>query len=246
MARKIDRHELKQDKLASDIANIYRYASDNPTKILIWVILVVVVAVGIIGYFSYSSSAKKDAQLKLSFVYILMDSGNYQEAMDSLRVVLSTYKNSGQGHVAQYLMGHMYYAFGQLDSAMAAYHDYLVLENPDSDLAAASLMGIASCFEEKSQYDRAIDFYRQLLKDYPDYFRADEAYAAMARCYDVKGDMAKAHEIYSRFLKKYPNSALLNRVTIMLARIEAKVNIPQNSPAKNIPQQKPPTPISAE
>ncbi len=238
MARKIDRHELKQDKFASDMASIYRYASDNPTKILIWVIVVVVIAVAAIGYYSYSRSVKKDAQLKLSMVYTLMDSGNYQAAMDTLRSILSTYRNTKQGKVAQYLMGHMYYAFGQLDSAMAAYHDYLVLENPDSDLAAASLMGIAACFEEKSQYDRAIDFYYQLVKEYPNYFRADEAYAAMARCYDVKGDIKKAHELYTEFLKKYPNSALTNRVTLMLARIEAKVNIPTKSPAKNTTIQK--------
>ncbi|MCD6417198.1 tetratricopeptide repeat protein [bacterium] len=227
MAKKIDRHELKQDKFAADIAKIYRYASDNPTKILIWVIVVVVAVVAVIGYLSYSSSAKKDAQLKLSLVYNFMDTGNYKEAMDSLRAIISSYPKSPQAKIAQYLMGHMYYAFGQLDSAMSAYHDYLVMENPDSDLAAASLMGMAACFEEKSQYDRAIDFYYKVVKDYPSYFRADEAFASMARCYDVKGDVKKAEELYKQFLKKYPKSPLKNRVIIMLARIESKVNLPQ-------------------
>jgi len=187
---------------------------------------------------NYSSSTKKDAQLKLSLVYVLMDGGFYQEAMDSIHSILVNHVDSKQAITAKYLEGHMYYAFGLLDSAQMSYQEYLSYTDTDSDLVAASLMGIAACSEEKSQYDRAIDYYFKVLKDYPNYFRVDEAFANMARCYDVKGDVSQAYTLYKEFMDKYPDSPLYNRVVLMLARIEsrgkgAKVPIKPSSPSAN-------------
>ena len=134
-----------------------------------------------------------------------------------------------------YKRQHLYYAFGQLDSAINTYSEYLQYPDADSDLAAAALLGIAACLEEKSQYDRAIDFYYKVLKEYPEYFRADEAYVGMARCYDIKGDMKRAFELYRDFYKKFPDSPLTSRVTMMLARLEAKTT-PLSSPGTTKPK----------
>ncbi len=221
MAQRIDRHELKQDKLASDIAKIYSYAAENPTKVLVWVAVVVVVVVGVIGYISYTRSIRREAQLRLSLVYIFIDTGSYQEALDTLRSLVTNYGKTKQGKLARYLLGHMYYAFGQLDSAIAAYEEYLSYPDADSDLAAACLLGIGACYEEKSQYDKAIDYYRRVVDGYPDFFRSDEAFASMARCYDVKGEREEAHRLYRQFLERYPESPLRNRVIVLLARMEA-------------------------
>ncbi len=148
MARKIDRHDLKKNEFATDVAKVYEYVVENPTKALVWAIIVAVAAVAIIGYLNYRKSAKADVQFKLSLVYTMMEAGQYREAMDTVNVILDNYDGSEQAKIAKYLTAHMYYAFGLPDSAITAYEEYLLFEEPDSDLAAASLIGLAACYED--------------------------------------------------------------------------------------------------
>ncbi len=221
MAKKIDRHELKEDKLATDIARIYKYATDNPTKVLIWAIVIAVVVASVIGFFQYKKAMNRRVQQKFSTVLILMDAERFQEAMDSVRVLVAEYANTKQGKLAKYLLGHLYYAFGKHDSAMVVFNEYISSEDADSDFAAAAMMGIAACLEDRRQYENAIEIYNTLMKKYPNYYRIDEAFISLARCYDYKGDIETARKLYREVLEKFPSSPLKTRAILSLARIEA-------------------------
>lgn len=222
MARKIDRHELKKDEFVEEVSSVYKYVTENPTKVLIWVIVVVVVVGGALGYYSYHKKIKQEALEKLGLVYIMLDSGQYNEALDTVKVIIDRYSGTDEAKIAKYLLGHINYAFGYLDSAIMAYEDFLKQENPDSDLAAAALFGIGVCYEDKGQYKKAIEYYKKVLKDYPDFFRADEAMFSIGRCYDVMGDFDNAIKYYEQVLKKYPDTPLYQRVAILLARARSR------------------------
>ncbi len=238
MATKIDRHDLKKDEFATDISKIYGYASENPTRVLIWVILVIVIVGGAIGYYNYKKKREKDARFKIALVYTMMDAGQYNEALDTIKVVLNRYNGTGASDIAKYLLGHLNYAFGYLDSAIIDYENYLKIEHPDSDLAAASLLGIASCYEDKSRYTDAIKYYKRLLDEYPHFFRNDEAMLGIARCYDVSGDFANAISYYQDFLRKYPKSPLRQRAIVLLSRAKAKVYASKSPRPTNTTPQK--------
>jgi len=222
MTKKIDRHDLKKDEFATDVAKIYGYASDNPTRILVWVIIVLVVAGGAIGYYSYNKKNKKDAKYKLSLVYTMMDAGQYNEALDTVKVIMGKYNGTQAGDIAKYLFAHLNYAFGYLDSSITAYEDYLAIEHPDSDLAPAALMGIATCYEDKSRYTDAIKYYTQILDKYPNFFHNDEVMLSIGRCYDVSGDFANAIKYYQDFLAKFPESPFQQRAIVLLSRAKAR------------------------
>ena len=190
---------------------------------LIWVIAVVVVIGGALGYYSYTRKTKKDAAEKLGLAYIMLDAGQYNEALDTVKVIIDRYSGTDAAKIAKYLLGHINYAFGYLDSAIMAYEDFLKEENPDSDLAAAALFGIGVCYEDKGQYKKAIEYYQKVLKNYPHFFRADEVLFSIARCYDVMGDLTSAIKYYQEVLDKYPDTQLYQRVAVLLARAKARV-----------------------
>ena len=221
--KKIDRHELKRDRFMEDIIKIYTAAKENPQKFITYAVVVVAVVAAIFGYLGYRSKHKKDAQEKLGLVYIMMSAEQYREAFDTLQSLVNNYGNTKPAKTATYLLAHLYYAFGYLDSAIALYQRYLSFEDKDSDLAAASLFGLGAIYEDKSRYDEAIRYYKQVVDSYPDFFRADEAMASMARCYELKGDPMTALKIYQEFLVRYPESTLTKRVKLFLARLEANL-----------------------
>ena len=243
---KIDRHELKKDEFAEEISTVYSYVTENPTKVLMWAIIVIVVVGGALGYYSYHKKMKKNATEKLGLVYIMLDAGQYNEALDTVKVIIDRYSGTDAAKIAKYLLGHINYAFGYLDSAITAYEDFLKVENPDSDLAAAALFGIGICYEDKGQYKKAIEYYQKVLKEYPNFFRNDEVMLSIARCYDVMGDFDNAIKYYEELVKKYPDTQLYQRASVLLARAKSRAfayfgggkNLPKpQESAQNINQQ---------
>ncbi len=220
---KIDRHELKRDEFAEEISSVYSYVTENPTKVLMWVIAVVVVVGGALGYYYYHKKTKESAVEKLGLAYIMLEAGQYNEALDTVKVIIDKYSGTDAAKIAKYLLGHINYAFGYLDSAIMAYEDFLKTENPDSDLAAAALFGIGVCYEDKGQYKKAIEYYQKVLDKYPHFFRNDEVLLSIGRCYDVMGNLSKAVEYYKQVVEKYPDTPLYQRASLLLSRAEARL-----------------------
>lgn len=209
----------KEDKgLTKDITGIYDYTAKYPTRVLGIVIGILVVAGVVFGYFTMRNSRMRKAESRLGLVYIMLETGSYQEAADSLLSLTKNFGGTPAGKIAVYMLGHINFLAGRYDEAMQFYKDFIANPVDDSDLVAAAMMGIATCYEEKAQYVEAAKAYEELINRYPNFFRADEAYIAMARCHSASGNDNKAVELYKGFFTKFPNSTLKNRVAVLLSR----------------------------
>ncbi len=221
MAKRIDKHELKHDKFVDDITKFYRNVRNEPRKALIYMGIAVAIVIIILSFFSYKKARIKAAEERLGIAYILLDAGQYQASFDTLRSLVNRYGKSPQARNAVYLLGHLYYSMGFLDSAIATYQKFLTLDEPDSDITAAAIMGLASAYEDKSLIDMASENYKRLLDNYPNFFRTDEAMIGIARCLEIKNKPFEAKNIYREFLHRFPNSEHRNRVIVLLTRIES-------------------------
>ncbi len=221
MSKRIDKHELKHDKFVDDITKFYRNVRSEPRKALIYVGIAVAIVIIILSFLSYRKARKKAAEERLGIAYILLAADQYQASFDTLRSLVNHYGSSPQARDAVYLLGHLYYSMGFLDSAIASYQKFLTFNEPDSDIIAAAIMGLASAYEDKSQIDVASEHYKKILDGYPNFFRADEAMIGIARCFEIKNKPFEAKNMYREFLHRFPNSEHRNRVIVLLTRIES-------------------------
>ncbi len=243
MSRKLNKHTLKHDEFATDVSKVYSYVTENPTKALVVFAAVVLVVAGILIGNYLIKSRNENARLQMALVYTLIDSGNYPEARDSVRTIIDNYGSTKEGYIARYLKAHIFYIYGEQDSAIEAYSAYLKLpkSKTDPDLVAAASMGIAACYEDKSHYDEAIAQYTKTYEQYPVFFRADEALLGIARVNDIKGELGAAKTRYEEFLQKFPQSPYFATAKVALSRIE--VRLASGAPA-SAPQQPSGTPTS--
>lgn len=218
MSAKSIRKNGKEDKFTKDTTGIQAYATKYRGRVLGIVIGVLIIAGVIFGYFTIRKSKISNANARLGLVCIMLETGSYQEAADTLISLTENFKGTPAGKIAVYMLGHINFLAGKYDEAIQFYKDFMTNPVNDSDLIAASIMGIGACYEEKAQYIEAAKTYEELINRYPKFFRADEAYIAMARCHSAAGDDNKAIELYKNFFNKYPYSSLKKRTAVLLSR----------------------------
>ena len=115
--RKITRTEMKEDKFVASVFKGAQYARENTRNMVILVAVLAVIIIGVFGVRYYLSSQTEAAETKLGIAQIAYQAGEYQECRDSLLVVANKYSSSKPARVAEFLLGHMYYAFGMPDTA---------------------------------------------------------------------------------------------------------------------------------
>lgn len=119
-------------------------------------------------------------QLSLNFI----SGGQYEQAVDYFK---SKIDQDPYSHLCWFHLGRFYELTGQQALALSAY-EYSGLANKDSKNAFFS---IGSLFESKSEYQQAIDNYKQCFKDGTDLYPN----ICIARCYLAleNGEMARLY-----------------------------------------------------
>jgi outer membrane protein assembly factor BamD (BamD/ComL family) len=74
------------------------------------------------------------------------------------------------------------------------------------DWAAAALYGIGVTYEAEQNWDKALESYSMLSKNYPNSYKAPEAMLAVARVHEWKGEHEKARQVYENVQTTYPQS----------------------------------------
>ncbi len=85
--------------------------------------------------------------------------------------------------------------------------DSIMEENPKHELADDALFVKAKIYEDLRQYDKAEQYYLQLVKQFPDAIRTDNAMFQLARMYDrILDNPEKAIEWYEKIFVDHPDS----------------------------------------
>ena len=118
--------------------------------------------------------------------------------------VLAEYKISKLATLTLPQIAHIDFLEKKYDDAIAKYQKYLdkTTEEPYSSYA---LLAISVCFEEKKDYDKAINTLEKITAGENDYSK-EQAMLSLARIYRLKNDYAKSDEILKDFIEKFPAS----------------------------------------
>jgi TolA-binding protein len=162
-------------------------------------------------------------------VFALIESGREQEAQDAINKLIVNPAENENDEISAYtvfLCGDRYYAKG-LQKKEQGHKDeaavnfikaidiwgQMIQQLPACKSKALAYYRTANCYVDLGQYDRAVEKYTELLKNYPDYYLAWDAQFRIGRCYQslkenniVDRSSADAHTkaAYEAVLEKYP------------------------------------------
>jgi len=119
-----------------------------------------------------------------------------EAALAKYREVQSKYKGTGASYLARLGEGALLLDKRDPDGAIAAFQDVLAssLAKADTEVRGRAQESLGFAYEQKGDYDKAIEQYKQLESSDVLGFKQMAPYNE-ARCYQLKGDKAKAIEL---------------------------------------------------
>ncbi len=140
------------------------------------------------------SETHEDALLWLADRYL--DGGEFREAIGLYLQFFEKFSSSPRVDLVRYDLGHAFASLGELDKALAYYHE-ISPEAPD-DVYASAQLAIADIFADERNSEKAVAAYREIAETIPAYERA--ALVKLARVYFAQDRPGDAITVYHQAL----------------------------------------------
>ena len=214
---------MKEDKLNELIGVAYTLLKEK-RKLFLW-ILVAVAAVVAVPVLLRSQAKQKE----LVSVRLLSDGqtafreGEFSDALALFEKARKDYPGSKAGEIALVYAGESLFHLARLKEAEVGFNDYL-LQYAGGEFSARARQGLGFVFEERGEFQKAIDVYRKVYVDYPESYLSPQAILSVGRCYEAMGLWEKAKESYEKLVTSYPwsSSVALARAYLDVAEWEIK------------------------
>lgn len=231
--KKISRKELlkEPDEFLTTTAQVISYTRQNPRRVTIGVIIVVVCLVAALGYFGIRRH-QETASLQL------FDSAfrQYHEVFDAptspspenldkllaeFQLIVQDYRSYPVADQAQLYCGHVLYEKGDYKGALERYESLQSSSLVKQGLEPLVLYHMAMTQFALKQYEQAENLFAQLSKDTNSPYRR-EAFAAIAHIYESMGKTKEAVQAYKQYLKMFPEAPDAAFIRARLADLSVK------------------------
>ncbi len=121
--------------------------------------------------------------------------GNYDEAADTYRTLITSYPDSDLAGEAKFRIGECYFVQGKYVEAIAEYEKKLA-SFPEDTFSSESQYRIAESYEKLGNKELAVEAFQKTLREYPQSIAAARIHLREGISYEEKKDYKKAIEKY--------------------------------------------------
>ncbi len=164
--KKLSKKEIKEDKLVTTYYKSLSFFEENKQRLSIYLGVFIVVVAAAFFYISQKGKTNDEAQLHLSRVMQIYDTGSFLEAIEGrpaqniigLRKIVDEYGSTEFGESAKIYLANSYFMLGNLEEAYNYYKDY---SGSNNLFKAAAFAGEAGYFESKNEFEKAGELFRK-------------------------------------------------------------------------------------
>ena len=211
--RRLTKEEVKSDQFVDSTLQVYEFLKENLKSIIISVAIVIVVVGGFAFYQHQQQTARAEAFLKYTEAvekYQEAESGwldadgteqPFETATTQLQAIFQKYPGTSVADKARYNYAKARYYEGDYDGAIAHFQAVVNEHQPENQiLALYAQKAIGNCYEQKGEYQKALEAYAPAEDKLPPIAMRDYAFSdfrlSQARCYEKLGDFDNALAIY--------------------------------------------------
>ncbi len=207
--RKLKKRELKEDEFTKFVKNFVALWSKKQ-KIFIWGIIgVLVLAVGLVSFFSNKGKNEKLAQQNFTVAMLVFDSGRLKEAADQFKMIQQQFYGTIASDKSLYFLATCYFLAGDIKNAEENFEKY-TKTGKDRLFLPSAYEGVAQCAEESGNYDKAIKFYKEAADLFTEPAFKVEVLFNLGRMYENKGNLSEAMNSYQQILKIAKTPGIIN------------------------------------
>ncbi|HEX2962203.1 MAG: tetratricopeptide repeat protein [Bacteroidota bacterium] len=218
----ISKKEIKEDRLVTSYYQAVKFFDQYKSQVYIYAIALVVVVAGVYWYLSNKAANNEKANVELSRVMGLYDSGAYQEAIDGragtnvigLKKIVEEYGSTENGETAKIFLANSYNMLGKFDEAFKYYDDY---SGSIDMFKATALAGKGSFYEAKNQLEKAADSFRDAAHVSKENVNNADYLLSSGIDYYKAGSKDKAMEQFNKIKDEYKTSMALREAEQYLA-----------------------------
>ena len=157
----------------------------------------------------------------------------YTAAVEAFDQTLELYPSSSVAEDALFLKAEAFYYLGKYDEAVSTYNLYLEKYGLKGPYSVQTFISLGYIYEEKGEYQKAVDIFEKIISDYPDYLLRDTVLMELGRCYEDSKEWDKAKRTYQKIVMRFSDSPMLQEAqqkldTLALNTVPEKV--PETTP----------------
>lgn len=201
------------DQIEQYATRIREFVIANQKAIIFAAAAVVLIAVLITGVIFFQKRAEESAQALLGDALARMESiqrgqapeTSYEELKPAFKEIVEKYGSTDAAKAALLKYAELSYQTGDYETAIDMYQEALDAYGKDQALRALILNGLAYAYEEKQDYDQALQYFNRIVKNGSGAMKA-QALFNLGRIYGKAGQPDKQREVYERLVSDYPDS----------------------------------------
>ena len=211
--RRLTKKEIKSDQFVDSTLQVYEFLKENVISIIVSVAIVILVVGGFAFYQHQQQTARAEAFLKYTEAIEKYQEAEsdwldadgtekpFETAATQLQAIFQKYPETSVADKARYNYAKARYYEGDYDGAISHFQ-VIVNEHQQENqiLALYAQKAIGNCYEQKGEYQKALEAYTPAADKLPQIAMRDYAFSdfrlSQARCYEKLGDSDDALAIY--------------------------------------------------
>ncbi|MGB8370685.1 MAG: tetratricopeptide repeat protein [Verrucomicrobiia bacterium] len=222
------------DAPATYLFKLWPWLEANRIRI-IWVSGVIVVAAGVISFYSWQRGQNEITAGKAltQMMSSIPRNATASQQADLYLKIAADYQGTSAGQRALLQAAAMLFAAGRYADAQAQFQKFLDV-HPDSFFAAQAALGVATSLDaQEGKTDLAAGVYQRIINTYSDAVAVDSARFALAQIDEHQGKLAEAANLYEAIVRYNPNGSLGSEAGLRLMELKMKLQSasPSTAPA---------------
>ncbi|MDQ7799119.1 MAG: tetratricopeptide repeat protein [Candidatus Edwardsbacteria bacterium] len=220
MSHNISKHRLKHDEFAEDMAKTINLFRKYSTEILAVLVGALIIVIGLFFVAQNRTKNEREANLLLGSAHAALFSGDAQQSRQGYEDIIKRFGSTESAKEAMVNLGNLNFQMRNQEEALKYYQRAVQAKPKSYLLMSAAIGGVAACYEQSGDFNKAAEEYMQIFQRYPKQnYVSLNAMLSAGRCYRAAGNNIKARETYQSIVSKYPDDQNAQKARSALAML---------------------------